>query len=278
MFRSALLELALASIIFTSTAKAAGYAESVISYNPGTGFATEFGSGAGYTNVAAALGEPSRITSGQFGGPVDPFNPPFLRDQILSIGAGGSLTVRLSAPALNAPGNPFGLDFLIFGNAGFAITNGNFSGGGITDGSLFSGNSGSTRVSVSADNITYFSLTPSLTPIVDGLFPTEGLGNFSLPVNPALSGSAFAGLTLGGIRSLYSGSGGGTGFDLNWAQDAAGNRVALDRIQFVRVDVLSGVSEIDAFSVVPEPSATLLSLCGVALVLFARAQRRLGKK
>ena len=40
------------------------------------------------------------------------------------------LTVRLGAPIRNAPSNPFGLDFIVFGNAGFVTTNGDFTGGG----------------------------------------------------------------------------------------------------------------------------------------------------
>src|SRR5438034_7355902 len=77
----------------------AQFADSVVAYNPGSGFA------AGYTNATAALGSPSRQTvdpDPTFGGtyPVDPFSPPYLSTQLVSLGAGGSLTVRLDTPAL----------------------------------------------------------------------------------------------------------------------------------------------------------------------------------
>lgn len=270
MLASCLSRLALASFFAVSTLHAAGFADAVVSYNPGKGFATEFGSGLGYTNISSVLGEPSRVTPGQFGGPVDPFSPPYLRDQVLSIGTGGSLTVRLGAPIFNDPAHPYGLDFIIFGSAGFIITNGNFSGGGVTDGSLFSGNSGTTRVSVSSDNVNFYELTPSLTPIVDGLFPTDGLGDFTRPVNPLLAGSDFAGRDLAQIRELYAGSGGGTGFDIGWAQDANGQRILLSGVSYVRVDVLGGVSEIDGFAVVPEPSTWALLLVGVGVLVGPR--------
>ena len=268
--------LALAGLLSASPANAAGFADAIISYKPGTGFATEFGSGLGFTNTAAVLGEPSRIIPGQFGGPVDPFNPPYLREQLVSIGAGGSLTVRLDAPALNLPGNPFGIDFMIFGNAGFTITNANFIGGGITDGSLFGANSGDARVFVSTDNVEYFLLSPSLAPGVDRYFPTDGAGDFSRPLNPALQAADFSGRDLAGIRSLYGGSGGGAGFDLGWALDANGRSVNLTSIRFVRIDVLSGAAEIDAIVAVPEPSSWALGLLGFGLLL-ARPNWRLSK-
>lgn len=267
MTHATVLALALSSILsFSFNLNAAGFANRVVEYKPGTGFATEFGSGLGYTNINAVLGEPARSTPGQFGGPVDPFNPPYLRDQILSIGAGGSLTVQFDSPILNLPGNPFGLDFLIFGNSGFVITNGNFAGGGITDGTLFAANSGATRVSVSADNLRYMTLDPAVAPIVDNLFPTDGLGDFRQPVNPGFRNADFAGLGLDGIRSLYAGSGGGTGFDLSWALDDSGRRVGIDSANYLRIEVLTGVSEIDGFAAVPEPSQCLLFACGA---LFA---------
>jgi hypothetical protein len=182
--------------------------------------------------------------------------------------------VQFSTPILNDPTHAFGMDFIIFGNAGFIITNGDFSGGGITDGALFANNTGTTRVSVSADNVTYYTLNPTLARVVDGPFPTDASGNFLLPVNPVLSQNDFAGKDLTGIRSLYSGSGGGTGYDIAWAQDGGGNSVFLPSISFVRVDVLSGKSEVDAFAVVPEPGVWAFGLIGSGLWLLRLRRAR----
>lgn len=243
--------LAIASTLVVPTNHAAGFADAVISYEPGSGFAS------GFTNASAVLGAP--VSN------LNPFSPAFRNTQLLSIGAGGHLTVQFLTPVANDAGNPYGLDFSIFGNSGFIITNGNFLGGGITDGSLFGNNPGATRVSVSADNLTYYQLNPPLAPVVvDGMFPTDGTGNFQLPANPLLTGSDFAGLGLSGIRSLYNGSAGGTGFDISWAQDNLGNSVALPSVSFVRIDVLSGKSEIDAFTAVPEPATLSLVLLATA--------------
>src|SRR5439155_2840503 len=233
MLKIQLSVLALASSLFSFTAQAQ-YAEAVVSYVPGVGFSP------GFTNPAAALGEPSRITPGTFGGPVDPFDPPYLASQLVSIGAGGSLTVKFSRPVLNHPRNRFGIDFIIFGNSGFIITNAfdphtfDWIGTPATDGSLFGNNSGSSRVSVSRDGIIFYELNSKLAPSVDVLFPADGSGNFDTPVDPSATQADFAGLTVEGIRALYFGSAGGAGYDISWAKDAEGKPILLREINYVR--------------------------------------------
>ncbi|MDB6112387.1 MAG: hypothetical protein JWR69_4137 [Pedosphaera sp.] len=260
MLKFRVLALALAGVILVSNLRAAGFADVVLDYSPGTGFAS------GFTNASVSLGQPTSTAN--------PFSPPFRNTQLVSLGAGGSLTVQFNTPILNDPSHSYGLDFNIFGNTGFVITNGNFSGGGITDGTLLGNNPGATRVWVSQDNLTYYLLNPSLTPTVDSLFPTDGIGNFSMPVNPALGQNDFAGQGLAGIRALYGGSAGGTGFDISWAEDAHGNSVSLDSINFVRIDVLSGKSEIDGLSAVPEPRGWAIGVAGAALLLLPARRKR----
>lgn len=256
----------------------AQYVAEVRAYNPGTGFATEFGTGAGYTNAASILGEPSRVTPGIFGGPVDVFSPPYLVDQLLSVGTGGWLELRLDTPATRNPLNPFGIDFLVFGGAAFVITNGDYSGGGITDGSVFGGGLAEAKVSVSSDGVQFFTLDGSLAPLLDELFPTDGSGDFTRPVNPGLSYADFAGLGLDGIRSLYAGSGGGAGFSLDWARDGSGAPVLIESAAFIRIEVISGRVELDgvaAVSAVPEPSTwVLLGVGALALGVQARRSQR----
>jgi hypothetical protein len=243
----------------------AQYATSVISYNAGTGAA------AGYNQPTSALGMPSTFTNDpSFPGPVDPYDPPYLPEQIVSIGAGGSLTLQFSAPIRNDAANTFGVDFIVYGNAGF-ISDFNT---GITTGDLFgAATPGSTRVSVSADNVNYFTLDTSLAPVFDSYFPTDGAGQFSRPVNPALASAAsFNGMTMDQIRAQYAGSAGGTGFDLAWARDASGNPVALDTVNFVRLEVLNGKAEVDGLAAVPEPATCALFALGAA-ALLARKRR-----
>ena len=101
---------------------------------------------------------------------------------------------------------------------------------------------------VSADGTAWFTLNPALAPTADNLYPTDGLGDPGVPVDPALVAGNFAGLGLAGIRGLYQGSAGGTGYDLAWARDTNGIPVNLPLARFVRITVENGKSEIDAIA------------------------------
>ena len=246
-----LFVLAFAGLVVTSHAGVTGFADSVVSYVPGTGYARQF------TNPAVVLGQPATVNP--YGEPTDVFDPPYGKDQILSLGTGGSLTVKFKTPVLNHPNNRFGIDFMIYGNSGFIITNDfdfntfTWVGTPATDGSLFGNNYGETRVSVSSDGKTFYVLNPALAPTVDGMYPTDGSGDFHTPVDPTLTAADFSGLTQENIQALYYGSAGGAGYDISWAQDANGQPVTLDSVRFIRVEVISGRSEVDGFSAVFTP-------------------------
>jgi len=275
MIRNATIPLALAGLL-GSGALEAQYASAVVDYTRGANFAP------GLTNAASALGEPTRSTPGPFGGPVDPFSPPYAPEHLVSVGTGGSLTVQFAQPIRNSPLNPSGIDFSVFGSAGFLVTNDfdanfNYIGTPATDGTLFNPNTGSTRVSVSADGSTWYMLDPAQAPTVDDLFPTDGSGDFAVPVSPSLRTVSLAGMTLNQVRALYGGSAGGAGYDIDWARTSGGDPVTLDAVSFLRIDVLSGRAEIDGFaavSAVPEPAVTVLALVGAAALFLHRRQDR----
>jgi len=232
----------------------AQFADTVISYTQGGGVA------AGYNTPAAALGAPTTFIGYQN---ADPFNPPYQSSDIVGIGTGGSLTLQFNTPIQNNPNDPYGLDFIIFGHAGF---NEDFDTGTATDGSLFTGGTSDVLVSVSADGSTFYPLSPSLAPVADGFFPTDASGNPHLPVNPALTAADFAGKDLAGIEALYAGSAGGAGYDIAWAS------VPLSSVDYVRLDVLSDGTPayIDAISIVPEPTTFALAITGTGLFLLRR--------
>ena len=265
------LTLALAGLFVIPTITHAQFAGSVVSYTEGSWVIS------GYDVPTAALGAPSTQTidpNPVYGGtfPVDPFDAPYLSSQIVGVGTGGSITLQFNTPIQNNPNHPFGSDFIIFGHAGFIE---DFSTGTAVDGSLYTGGTSDVRVSVSADGTTFYTLNPSLTPTVDGLFPTDGSGNPFLPVNPSLTAADFAGQDLNGIRALYAGSAGGAGFDLAWAIDGNNQSVALSSVDYVRLEVLNdgAPAYIDAISVVPEPATWTLAITGAGLFLLQRRVR-----
>jgi len=248
------LVLAWAGLFLISTTVRAQFADAVLSYDPGTGFAP------GYTNATSALGAPA------LGSSVNPMSPPYLKSQLVSIGAGGEIALHLDTPITDNPSDPYGLDFIIFANS-FFVANGGSGQNTTTSGSLYY-HPASILIQVSADNINWFTLNPSLAPQPGKWFPSYGGGNPEIPVNPVLAATGFAGMTLGQIESLYDGSAGGTGYDLAWAQDAKGNSVELASADYVRIEVQDGVLDMDAISVVPEPAAWALVLVGVGLLWF----------
>lgn len=259
------VSLAMAGALSVPAIARAQFAGSVVAYTEGNGVQSD------YTDPTFALGAPSTGTVDPIYGnsPVDPFDPPYLSSQIVGIGTGGSLTLQFNTPILNDPNNPYGVDFIIFGNAFFVE---DFGTGTASDGSIYGGTS-DVRVSVSSDGSTFYTLNPALTPQVDGLYPTDGSGDPFLPVNPALTAADFAGQDLAGIRALYNGSAGGAGFSLAWAIDSNGNSVSLASVDYVRLDVLSDGTPayIDAMSVVaPEPATWALVLTGAGFLFLRR--------
>ena len=253
------LTLALASLL--STAAPAQFVDSVLSYNPGAGFA------AGFTNASAALGAPAS------GAAVTPFAPPFSKNQIVSIGVGGEITLQMSEPIVNNPSAPYGNNFILFANQFFISSGGTVS--GLFDHAI------SALIQVSTDDSTWYTLNPAEAPQPGALFPTSGAGNPQIPVNPALTLSDFQGQNLSGIEPLYDGSAGGTGYDLAWAEDASGNSVDLPSADYVRIEVQTGVLDLDAVSDVAVPDAlwTWSALAAVAggLIWFSRNRSGLAK-
>ena len=262
--------IALTVVVLSSlapSALASSFATEVVSYTAGSNVT------AGYTDPNAALGSPARTTgSGPFDGSLTPFNAPYQSSDIVSIGAGGQLTVRFDHPVADDSANPYGIDLIVYGNAFLGI---DFN-TGLADGTIFAEPA---HVAVSQDGVTWF--TASVT--ADGMFPTLAYSDvtdpfgsdgsiptsYTKPVNPALGLADFAGKTTAEIAALYAGAGGGAGIDLS--------ALGLPWIQYVRVFQDAGdayASDVDAFAAVPEPGAAGLVALGALGLTWSRARTR----
>jgi hypothetical protein len=254
---------------------AAQHAMQVVSYDQGATPASDFTSGLPLNVASAVLGEPGRQTgTGEFAGPVTVFSPPFLRDQVLSIGEGGHATLRLSHYAVPQAGGP---EIGVFTNVS------------VIDIDWPNGQAGSpvgafgvdhALVSVSEDGDTWVGLGETLFDI-----PTNGYADAAATLDadfqqPFLGGlSSFDGLSYDpDILDLLNGSGGGKWLDLS--------STGLSQIGFLRFEVPddgdAGTSlnfELDAVSIangamgamtVPEPAACWLCLMAAAGYPFHR--------
>jgi hypothetical protein len=201
---------------------------------------------------------------------------------ILTLNAGGEIIVRFDQPLLDAPAHPYGVDLLVFGNSFYSpnrfinettdmaacVLNGTI----FTEPLLVSVSPGFTGQNgeVANDPDTWPWYRYDNGPYADGIFPTQAyhwnrattnwssdLMDFTKPVNPAMQSLISAGgLTAADAIDLYTGAGGGAGFDLGESGFAW--------IQYVKVEGVDpdfSVGEVDAFAAVrPMVIGDVLSL------------------
>lgn len=203
---------------------------------------------------------------------------------ITTFNAGQSVTVKMGRTVHNDPNNPFGIDLIVYGNSFFVAGGGGFVGDNTnlnttTVGGVFTE---SVRVSVSPDNVNWYSYPVDAAHTGDGYYPTNSYlwdrtsaswtdmeTDPTKPVDPSIGTTALSGLSAADVLDLYNGAAGGTGFDLAES--------GFSFINYVRFDGLTGYSggEIDAVAAVtavPEPSAlAALTLTGLALLRRRRA-------
>ncbi|MDA1261544.1 MAG: hypothetical protein O3B75_01445 [Planctomycetota bacterium] len=207
------IAMAVIFVFFTLPALANDFATTVLSYVAGSNPAN------GFTNPLVALGPPERFTGeGIAPGVVTPFHPCFGTNEIVSIGAGGQLTLGFDPPLRDDAMNPFGIDFIVFGNSFF------------TDAAFPSGVVGALaadggRIQVTADGVTWITIENVL---ADGLCPTMGWVDAppysqtngviatdpNTPVDPAWTAASLSGKTYDELVDIYDGSAGGAGVDL----------------------------------------------------------------
>lgn len=248
------------------------FATEIIEYIQGAGVGVDFITGKRFNDPNSALGRPTVDTNGDgwvlpedTPCPVVPVCTAYRSYELVTIGNGGRLTVKFNRPVLNNENNPYGIDFIVFGNALHGTTTlWTYENPGDTyiyEYDIIAADPG--IVSVSQDGEIWYTFTEG--PFADDFAATLGriynpsdpdlnLGawnlwwgrptNPTLPLNPLLSLQGFGGISLADMCGIYGNSAGGTGFDIGLLE--------LNWIQYVRIedsdDPNNGLTEIDAIS------------------------------
>jgi hypothetical protein len=242
-----------------------------------------------FNDANNALGRPTLETTGDgwlispfLNVPVVPVYPPFRAFELVTVGNGGQLTVKFNHHVANDANNPYGIDFIIYGNAAISGSqdwaNGNPEQTTVT-GDVFA-EPGIVAVSQDGNNWHYFSdgpyaddFAPTASYVWDDVNDVWGEKlDPTRPIDPSLTAASLNGKTVAEVIEIYNGSAGGTGFDIGL--------LGLDWIQYVRIEDKPGSSattEIDAIADVsscgdykhPYPVGDLNEDCRVDFVDFA---------
>jgi hypothetical protein len=172
---------------------------------------------------------------------------------VTTLGNGAAIVVKFDHEVADDPGNPYGIDFIVFGNSFFSRAGGYLDPYTNMEDCFLANptfvNSEPVIVSVSPDGNNWY--TYSNGPYADSAFPTNAYAwdrenhcwgkelDWTKPVDPNLTVSNFNGLSAADAIDLYDGSAGGTGFDLAESGFAW--------IQYVKVQS-NGNGEVDGFS------------------------------
>jgi len=242
---------------------ASDFAAEVISYTPGGDIKFDVISFQLFNDPYTALGRPSRVTtvhSGTSGegvdAPVNPVHPAWRAYQVVTVGTGGQLTLKFDHPVSNDTKNPYGADFIIFGNARIHTLDGT-SWSSTSNPEVVQGRGTIFAepgiVSVSADGVTWYTYDQTSDPRADAFAPTVGyewddandLWGAELdptrPLDPNVTVADTNEKTVAEIVATYGRSAGGTAFDISV--------FGLDWIQYVRIEddpTIGGTTEIDA--------------------------------
>lgn len=193
---------------------------------------------------------------------------------LVTLNPGDQITVTFDHDIVDDPLNPYGVDFIVFGNdlywgSGMVYSNTDMDEYTINSGYGWS-DPGVVSVAQTLDGPWY---TFESGPYFDtNTYPTQAFAwdsetdtwgeelDWTKPVDPDLASEDFAGLSVADVIGLYDGSAGGTGYDLSES--------GFEWIRYIRVES-NGTSspEVDGFadvSPVPIPAAIWLLAGGFA--------------
>ncbi|MHC4395433.1 MAG: dockerin type I domain-containing protein [Planctomycetota bacterium] len=242
------------------------FAIEVIDYDEGTGADIDWIDGTAFDDPCTALGRPTIDTTGDNWNIPVPVNVPlvivysaFRSFEVVTVGHGGQLILKFNHPVRDDVQNPYGIDFIVFGNAqqncGQYWTNGNPEDFVVTGSSLIAE---AGFVSVSQDGVSWYrydnspyadTFAPTLGRVYDPNNPDTSIGQWNLwwaeptepvlPLDPSLTVADMVGMTVAEAAQVYGHSAGGGGFDLAES--------GMDWIEYVRIEGNEEVTpEIDA--------------------------------
>lgn len=220
---------------------------------------------------------------------------------VTTLNPGEYIVVKFDHRIADYPGNPFGQDFIVFGNSAFDLEGNQTTSddSNMNQAVLATPASGifeAVQVSVSQDGQTWHTFDAG--PWADDLYPTQAYRwdrsdvgwtdvemDFTRPVDANLGMAAFSGLTGADAIDLYDGSGGGTPFDLRdlstYDELVVDPNSGCRWIQYVRLEGGEGLyalgGEVDAVADVavcgdpthPYPAGDMTKDCRVDLEDFA---------
>lgn len=218
---------------------------------------------ANFSDATNVLGHPTMYMHGMWGGPITPANPAWMAGELFTLKTDsyeeggkigtddgpGYVTIKFDHDVKDDPANPFGLDFIVFGNAMTILTSSDYiyeSGDPREQKCSGKGNVEAAKVEVSQDGETWYTSEKWASP--DGFAPTLGYRYEPTQADPLLfSGNKYWGraaqatkpvdpsadfvdtkdLSVADVCNRYAGSAGGRGYDLK--------DVNLSWIRYVRV-------------------------------------------
>ena len=255
------------------------FATKVIDYYAG-GVGMDWVSLERFNDSSTALGRPTVDTTGDIDYlasnsriPVVPVYSAFRAREMVSIGlSGGRLTLAFDHPVFDNPDNPYGADFIVFGNtfqeigSDQAWTNGDpnlthCSGTCNTEGGHVDvSQDGDTWYRVSSIDRTADDFAPTLGRVYDTNRTDTALGGWNawwggatdptIPVAPDVTPSDLLGKSVAIIARHYRGSAGGTAFDISGLDLPVDPDTGTRWIQYVRVtpDEYRTIPEVDAIA------------------------------
>jgi hypothetical protein len=252
-----------------------------------------------YSNPASMLGSPTITFNDPFGNTSgDPkkfdnskiIEPPYQTDHATGADvlteipestatATYFVTVQMGRPVTDNPNNPYGVDFIVYGNSFFIGTGGAFANdtANLHNFTIHNVLEHPLIVSVSPDNVNWYTY-----PQIAGTLPfqayqwddthltsTTSLLDFNQPVDPTIAASAMNNgySTAAQVLNAYGTASGGTGFDLAQSGFSSINyiRVASGTSDYAVIDSIAAVNP------VPEPGT--FSLIGVGSIMLLRRRR-----